>query len=53
MQNILDKQREFFKSGATLSVKVRLEYLKKLKGRFRGRGAADNQGYSQFPAFKQ
>ena len=31
MQNILDKQREFFKSGATLSVKVRLEYLKKLK----------------------
>ena len=31
MQNILNKQREFFKSGATLSVKVRLEYLKKLK----------------------
>lgn len=31
MQNILNKQREFFKSGKTLPVKVRLEYLKKLK----------------------
>ena len=31
MENILNKQREFFKSGATLSVKTRLEYLKKLK----------------------
>ena len=31
MQNILNKQREFFKSGKTLSVKVRLEFLKKLK----------------------
>ena len=31
MQNILNKQREFFQSGATLSVKTRLEYLKKLK----------------------
>lgn len=31
MQNILNRQREFFKSGKTLPVKVRLEYLKKLK----------------------
>ena len=31
MQNILNKQREFFKSGKTLPVNVRLEYLKKLK----------------------
>ena len=31
MQNILNKQREFFKSGKTLPVKARLEYLKKLK----------------------
>ena len=31
MQNILNKQREFFKSGKTLPVKVRLEFLKKLK----------------------
>lgn len=31
MQNILNRQREFFKSGKTLPVKARLEYLKKLK----------------------
>ena len=31
MQNILNKQREFFMSGKTLPVKLRLEYLKKLK----------------------
>lgn len=31
MDNILNKQREYFKSGATLPVKTRLEYLKKLK----------------------
>jgi aldehyde dehydrogenase (NAD+) len=31
MENILNKQREFFKSGATLPIKTRLEYLKKLK----------------------
>ena len=31
MQNILNKQRDFFRSGATLPVKNRLEVLKKLK----------------------
>ncbi|MBR2386430.1 aldehyde dehydrogenase [bacterium] len=31
MQEILDKQKEFFKSGQTLSVEFRLDYLKKLK----------------------
>ncbi len=31
MNEILNKQREFFKSGATLPVKTRLDYLKKLK----------------------
>ena len=31
MQEILDKQREFFKSGETLSLEFRLDYLKKLK----------------------
>ena len=38
MQNILNKQREFFKSGATLPVKVRLEYLKKLKVKLKKEG---------------
>ena len=31
MQNILNRQKEFFRSGATLPVKNRLEALKKLK----------------------
>lgn len=31
MQNILNRQREFFRSGATLPVKNRIEVLKKLK----------------------
>ena len=31
MQNILNKQQEFFRSGATLPIKNRLEVLKKLK----------------------
>ena len=31
MENILNRQREYFKSGATLPVKNRLEALKKLK----------------------
>ena len=31
MENILNKQREFFKSGATLPIKNRLLALKKLK----------------------
>ena len=31
MQNILNRQKEFFRSGATLPVKNRLEVLKKLK----------------------
>ena len=31
MQNILNRQKEFFRSGATLPIKNRLEILKKLK----------------------
>lgn len=31
MHNILEKQKEFFKSGKTLDIKFRIEYLKKLK----------------------
>ena len=31
MENILQRQREFFKSGATLPIKKRLFALKKLK----------------------
>lgn len=31
MESILNKQRDFFKKGNTVSVKTRLEYLKKLK----------------------
>lgn len=31
MRNLLEKQKEFFKSGKTLDIKFRIEYLKKLK----------------------
>lgn len=31
MHNILEKQKEFFKSGKTLDINFRIEYLKKLK----------------------